>query len=103
MAGRLDTPPAPYRLRPGISRSRLALSLVAGTLAARLAVSSVAAPGNGLVLTRLALTVTGGRVLVAVLCASAWLHSSDNAGKASAMAWGSLEIWSAGMVNLESG
>ena len=41
MAGRLDTPPAPYRLTPGMSPRRLAASLVAGIDDARLAASTL--------------------------------------------------------------
>jgi hypothetical protein len=62
MAGRLDTPPAPYRLTPGISDSRLAVSLVADRRGARPALSSLVAPGA--VLSSLeSLTVTAGRAM----------------------------------------
>ncbi len=81
--GRLDTPPAPLRLTPGMSCSRRAVSLVAARCGCRLAGPTGVAPGS---VAWLARTVTAGRVLMAVSCASAWLHSRLSAGMASAMA-----------------
>jgi hypothetical protein len=87
MAGRLETPPAPYRLTPGMSDSRLAVSLVADRRGARAALSSRVAPGA--VLSSLeSLTVTAGRARVLTSAARALLHSRHRVGTASDIARG---------------
>src|SRR3569833_4713972 len=84
--GRLATPPALWRLRPGTSRSRLAVSLVAARRGCRLAASRVtplssASVESGAPTTTTVMSGGSGRTGEASLCAAALFQIADRASE----------------------
>src|SRR3569623_719135 len=84
--GRLDTPPAPWRLRPGTSRSRLAVSLVAACRGCWRAASCVtllksASVESGAPTTTTVMSGVSGRTGEASLWAAALFQIADMASE----------------------